>query len=72
MKRGVRSAAFRPYPVPRKRAEARTPNILMMVGVRFFPRFIRLKCYQPPNPNCPIIRSKTDEQPIDNNGKPPG
>ena len=30
MKRGVRSAAFRPYPVPRKRAEARTPNILTM------------------------------------------
>ena len=43
----VGSAAFRPYLVPRIRAEARTPNMLFLVGVRLFPRFIRLKCYSP-------------------------
>ena len=36
MKLGVRSAAFRPYPVSQIRAEARTPNMLTLLGVRLF------------------------------------
>ena len=53
MKRGVRSAAFRPYSVPRIRAEARTTNMFTIVSVVFLPRFIRLKCY-----NCRFKVSK--------------